>query len=66
MPAGKLVVASLEDLKPSFLEIPDKGHFFAMPLAATGASDRVQIYGEIGLNYGNQRKHAVLTTTPKG
>lgn len=66
MPANKLVVVSLEDLKPAFLEIPDKGHFFAEPLAKTGASDRVQIYGEIGLNYGNQRKHAVLTTTPKG
>lgn len=66
MPAGKLVAASLEDLKPAFLEIPGRGHFFAMPLAAAGAADRVQVYGEIGLNYGNQRKHAVLTTTPKG
>lgn len=65
MPGNKLVAVSLEDLKPAFLEIPGKGHFFAEPLAKTGASDKVQIYGEIGLNYGNERKHAVLTTTPK-
>ncbi|MGP9490058.1 SU10 major capsid protein [Glutamicibacter sp. AOP5-A2-7] len=63
MPADKLAIASLEDLRPSFLEIPGKGHFFAEPLAKTGASDKVQIYGEIGLNYGNEKKHGVLTVT---
>lgn len=61
MPADKLVVASLEDLAPAFLEVPGKGHFFAEPLAKTGASDKVQIYGEIGLEYGNEKKHGVLT-----
>ena len=54
------VVCSLEDLAPRFLEIPGKGHFFVEPLAKTGASDKVQIYGEIGLEYGNQRKHGKL------
>ena len=61
MPATDLVVASLEELRPAFLEIPGKGHFFAEPLAKTGASDKVQIYGEIGLQYGNQRKHGKLS-----
>lgn len=61
MPATDLVVASLEDLRPAFLEIPGKGHFFAEPLAKTGASDKVQIYGEIGLQYGNERKHGKLS-----
>lgn len=65
MPTNKLVVASLEELAPAFLEIPGKGHFFAEPLAKTGASDKVQIYGEIGLKYGNEKKHGVLTLTPK-
>lgn len=57
------VVASLEDLAPRFLEIPGKGHFFVEPLAKTGASDKLQIYGEIGLEYGNERKHGKLTVT---
>lgn len=61
MPADTLIVASLEELRPAFLEIPGKGHFFAEPLAKTSAADKVQIYGEIGLNYGNERKHGVLT-----
>lgn len=61
MPSDKLAVVSLEDLRPAFLEIPGKGHFFAEPLAKTGASDKVQLYGEIGLNYGNEKKHGVLT-----
>lgn len=62
-PADTLVVASLEELAPKFLEIPGKGHFFAEPLAKTGSADKVQIYGEIGLKYGNERKHGVLTIT---
>lgn len=61
VPADTLIVASLEDLKPAFLEIPGKGHFFAEPLAKTGSADKVQIYGEIGLNYGNEKKHGKLT-----
>lgn len=63
VPADTLIVASLESLSPAFLEIPGKGHFFAEPLAKTGASDKVQIYGEIGLKYGNQRKHGKLTVS---
>lgn len=63
MPVDQLEVASLEELKPAFLEVPGKGHFFAEPLAKTGASDKVQIYGEIGLNYGNERKHGKLIVT---
>ncbi len=62
-PAGVLTIASLEELAPRFLEIPGKGHFFAEPLAKTGASDKVQIYGEVGLEYGNQRKHGKLVIT---
>jgi hypothetical protein len=61
MPSDKLAVVSLEECAPKFLEIPGKGHFFAEPLAKTGASDKVQIYGEIGLKYGNEKTHGVLT-----
>jgi len=60
VPADTIIVCSLEDCSPAFLEIPGKGHFFAEPLAKTGASEKVQIYGEIGLKYGNERKHGKL------
>jgi len=61
VPQDALAVVSLEQLAPVFLEEPGKGHFYAEPLAKTGASNRVQIYGEIGLEYGNEKSHAALT-----
>jgi hypothetical protein len=67
MPADTVVVASLDELAPVFLRIPGRGFLFTEPLAKTGASDRYQIYGEVGLRYGNERSHGKitgLTTTP--
>lgn len=60
MPNGVLVAASLEELAPRFLSVPGKGYFFWEPLAKTGASENSQLYGEIGLEYGNERKHAKI------
>ena len=60
MPNGAIQIVSLEECVPRFLEIPGKGHFFVEPLAKTGAADSDQLYGEIGLEYGNERKHAKL------
>lgn len=61
MPQDTIAVVSLEQLQPVFLEVPGKGHFFAEPLAKTGASDEVQLYGETGLAYGNERSHGMIT-----
>lgn len=66
MPASELAVVSLEQCAPRFLPIPGKGFLFQEELAKTGASERTQIYGEIGLEYGNERTHGKiinLTTT---
>jgi hypothetical protein len=60
VPSGTVILASLEQLAPVFLEIPEKGHFFAEPLAKTGASENVQFYGEVGLAYGNEKAHAKI------
>lgn len=61
MPQDTIAVVSLEQLMPVFLQVPGKGHFFEEELAKVGAADNVQIYGEIGLEYGNERTHGVLT-----
>lgn len=61
VPQHKLIVASLEQCAPVFLETPGKGHFFAEPLAKTGASDDVQLYGEVGLAYGNEKAHGYIS-----
>lgn len=60
VPRSALVLASLEQCKPVFMEIPDKGHFFLEPLAKTGAAERRQLYGEVGLEYGNPLAHGLL------
>jgi hypothetical protein len=66
MPVDTLAVVSLEQCSPVFLEIPGRGHFFAEPLGKDGASERVQIYGEIGFRYGNEKAHGKLVVTPEG
>ena len=60
LPADALAVLSLEQIDPVFLSIPGKGVLFEEELAKTGASDKTQIYGEIGLSYGNERSHGVI------
>jgi len=60
VPSDVALILSLEDLSPVFLEVPGKGHFFVEELAKTGASDKYHLYGEIGLEYGNERKHACI------
>jgi len=61
MPQGTIMLSSLEQCAPVFLEVPGKGHFFAEPLAKTGASENVQIYGEVGLAYGSEKSHGKIT-----
>lgn len=60
MPAGAMLITSLDQCSPVFLEIPGKGHFFVEQLAQTGAQVKAQLYGEIGLKYGNPNAHGLL------
>lgn len=61
MPTGSMAMVSLEELTPVHLLIPGKGFMFVEPLAKVGAAERAQIYGEVGLDYGNEMKHAKIT-----
>lgn len=58
MPVDQIAILSLEVCAPRFLFIPGKGFLFVEPLAKTGASEKSQIYGEVGLEYGAERQHA--------
>jgi hypothetical protein len=60
MPVDDIVVLSLEECAPRFLPIPGKGFLFQEDLAKVGASDRAQIYGEIGLEYGLESHHGKI------
>jgi hypothetical protein len=61
MPADQVAVVSLEQCAPKFLLVPGKGFLFVEPLATVGAAQRAQIYGEIGLKYGNEMAHGKIT-----
>jgi len=61
MPTDQIALLDVSVLSPVFLEIPGKGHFFTEPLAKTGSYDRVQLYGEIGLEYGPEQFHGLIT-----
>lgn len=60
MPQDTIAIATMSELRPVFLNIPGKGVFFEEPLAKSGASEDVQIYGEVGLDYRNASSHGVL------
>ena len=61
IPTDDVLIADLAFLKPVFLDIPGKGHFFVEPLSQTGAAYKYQVYGEIGLEYGPEQFHAKIT-----
>lgn len=56
-----ITIASLDVVKPVALEDgKGRGVFFVEPLAKTGSSERSQLYGEFGLEYGAEEQHAVI------
>lgn len=60
LPADALAVVSLDQVQPVFMNIPNKGVLFEEELAKVGSSTSTQIYGEIGLKYGNEAAHGII------
>ncbi|MFF3060923.1 DUF5309 family protein [Streptomyces sp. NPDC057909] len=60
MPTGQVGVIDLSVCAPVWLEIPGKGLLFAEQLAKVGASEKWQLYGEVGLEYGPEIYHGVI------
>lgn len=61
MPADAILIADMAHVAPVFLEVPGKGTLFEEPLAKIGASERIQIYGQIGLAHGPAFLHGAIT-----
>lgn len=61
MPAGQVALVDLSVCRARFLNIPGKGMLFVEPLGKTGASDKYQLYGEVGLEYGPETYHALIS-----
>jgi hypothetical protein len=61
VPAATLLVADLAFCAPVFLPVPNKGVLFYEELSKTGASEKGQIYGQLGLDYGPEEYHGTIT-----
>ena len=61
VPAATLLIADLSVVFPVFLMVPEKGVLFYEELSKTGASEKGQIYGQIGLDYGPEEYHGTIT-----
>lgn len=61
VPASTLLIADLAVCQPVFLPVPEKGVLFYEDLDSGGASDKGQIYGQIGIDYGPEEYHGKIT-----
>lgn len=61
MPAGTILLCDVTYMAPVFLEVPGKGVMFVEELPKTGANERRQMYGEVGLDHGPAFLHGSIT-----
>jgi len=60
MAAGSLLAADLAHVAPVFCPVPGKGVLFVEELAKTGAANKKQLYGQIGLDHGMAYMHGSI------
>ncbi len=60
VPKDTLLLADVAHIAPVFQTIPGKGNLFLEELAKTGASEKHQLYGHIGLAHGPNFLHGVI------
>lgn len=58
---GTAILVNPSVCAPVYMDVPGKGNFFLEPLAKTGAADKYQIYGQVGLDYGAEWYHGKIT-----
>ena len=60
MPNDSILIADMAHIAPVFQAVPGKGVLFQEDLAKVGASDKIQIYGQIGLAHGPAFLHGAI------
>ncbi len=61
LPAGTALLLDLDVIAPVYQPVPGKGNFFLEPLAKTGAGEKYQLFGQIGLDHGPEWYHGKFT-----
>jgi hypothetical protein len=62
VPAGTILIADMNYVFPVFCPVPGKGLLFYEDLSNAGASQKGQMYGQIGIDYGPEEYHGTLTS----
>ena len=61
LPAGTALLLNLDVINPVYQPVPGKGNFFLEPLAKTGAGEKFQLFGQMGLDHGPEWYHGKFT-----
>jgi hypothetical protein len=61
IPAGTAFLFNFDAIRGVEQPVPGKGNFFRELLAKTGAGEKYQIFGQFGLDYGNELFHGKIT-----
>ena len=61
VPADRILISDVAACAPVFQDVPGKGVLFLEDLAKTGAAEKKQIYGQIGLDHGPAFLHGSIT-----
>lgn len=61
VPEGTAFLFNFDAIRPIEQPTPNKGNFFLEELARAGAGSSYQIFGQIGLDYGNEILHGKIT-----
>lgn len=61
LPAGTATLFDPRIMSPVFQPVPGKGNFFMELLAKTGAGEKYQIFGQVGLDHGPEWMSAKFT-----
>lgn len=61
LPKGTALLLNLDVIAPVYQPVPGKGNFFLEPLAKTGAGEKYQLFGQIGLDHGPEWYHGKFT-----
>ena len=61
LPEGTALLLNLDVISPVFQPVPGKGNFFLEQLAKTGAGEKYQLFGQVGLDHGPEWYHGKWT-----
>ena len=61
VPADTVLIVDVAHVAPVFQVVPGKGVFFTEELAKTGASEKIQLFGQIGLAHGASFLHGSIS-----